>query len=106
MQRYIDSGAFHKKGATFNLIIEMEPEQFTALFPNEGISCNVRIGGDVFPTLVQVGSNVLLISADTTNWRVGRAELDIRIEQNNIVVMLPQDGIITFEVVPSVTINY
>lgn len=103
MQRYIDSGAFQKKGATFNLIIEMEPEQFTALFPNEGISCNVRIGGDVFSTLVQTGSNALLISADTNNWKVGRAELDIRVEQNGSVLLLPRDGVFTFEVIPSIT---
>lgn len=103
MQRYIDSGAFQKKGATFNLIIEMEPEQFATLFPNDGISCNVRIGGDVFPTLVQAGENTLLVSADTSNWKVGRAELDIRVEQNGSILMMPPDGIVTFQVIPSVT---
>ena len=103
MQKYIDSGAFQKKGATFNLIIEMEPEQFTALFPNEGITCNVRMRGEVFPALVQVSEPYIVITADTADWIVGRAELDIRVETNGSVLLIPQDGIITFQVIPSIT---
>lgn len=103
MQRYIDSGAFQKKGATFNLIIEIEPEQFTALFPNEGITCNVRIKGYVFPALVQVSDPFIVVTANTNEWPVGMAELDIRIHKNGSVLLIPQDGIITFQVIPSIT---
>ena len=103
MQRYIESGAFHKKGATFNLIIELEPDEFTALFPNDGVSCNVRIRGEVFSTLVQISEPFIVATANTNEWTVGMAELDIKIQKNGSVLLIPQDGIITFDVIPSIT---
>lgn len=97
--------AIYKKGATLLIAIEFTEEEFTAIYPHDTLIAECENSTKEYPliTTFDVPNRTLLLSADTEPFTKGNYKVDVRIEKDGIVIFIPQDTYITFQIIAPVS---
>jgi len=98
--------ATYKIGATVQILLQMDQEEFDAIYPHTSFMAEAEITGgqeyQLTPT-IDVLNRSILLTANTTGWQKGQYKCDIRIVKNGMTLFIPADSYITFNLVPPVT---
>lgn len=96
-----------KKGATFYVGFDFEGD-WDVLYPWESIEADVSQKGNPkrnTDIVVDPVKREITVIADTSEWSVGAAQMDIRIVKGNRIYVYPQDSVINILVVDTVTLG-
>lgn len=97
-----------KRGATFRLVLDQfDGDTWANINGAQVIEADVSQKAGRFSTTVVVDavSQSILITANTSTWALGPAELDILIVKDGNRIIIPADGVIKINVLKTVTVE-